>query len=82
MTNVKVERKTVPDKKEVLDMIEVARKIKFPYFRYRALATIAYLQTGKRKSEIASLLVEDHKLDENGLFVTFTLRKKRKTKKV
>ncbi|MHA1483468.1 MAG: hypothetical protein ACTSQA_08555 [Candidatus Heimdallarchaeaceae archaeon] len=78
MTNVKVYRKTVPDNQEIDDMIFEAQQIRNPYFKHRALATIAYLQTGKRQSEIASLEVKDHSQDDDYLYVTFTLRKKRK----
>jgi len=77
MTNVKVERKTVPDKEEMEAMIKYAKTIKNEYFRLRALATIAYLMSGKRKTEIANLLVDDHKLEKNRLLVTFSAKKTR-----
>jgi len=59
-------------------MIAQANLIKNPYFKHRALATIAYLQTGKRLKEIAGLLVSDHSQDQSYLYVTFSVRKKRK----
>lgn len=78
MTNVKVFRKDVPNDQEILLEIGRANQLKNPYFRLRAKAVIALLETGKRRSEIASLKVSDIWHDTEYLYVRFTVRKKRK----
>lgn len=78
MTNVKVQRKDVPTDKEIANMINKADQIKDTYFRLRAKATIALLETGKRRSELAALKVSDIWSDSEYLYVRFTVRKKRK----
>ena len=78
MTNVKVSRKDVPNDQEILQEIARANQIKKPYFRLRARATIALLETGKRRSELAALKISDLTTDNDYLYVQFTVRKKRK----
>lgn len=78
LTNVKVSRKDVLNDQEILEEIDRANKLKNPYFRLRAKATIALLETGKRRSELANLLTSDVWKDECYLYVRFTIRKKRK----
>ena len=78
MTNAKVSRKDVPNEEEIQLEIARANKIKNSYFRLRAKATIALLETGKRRSELASLKTDDIWIDSEYLYVRFTVRKKRK----
>ena len=78
MTNAKVCRKDVPNEEEIQLEIARANKIKNSYFRLRAKATIALLETGKRRSELASLKTDDIWIDSEYLYVRFTVRKKRK----
>jgi integrase len=78
MTRVKVERKDDLTDEEIKQELITASKIKNLYRRRRAQAVIALLETGKRRSEIASLKKEDVTQDEKYLYVRFTVRKKRK----
>ena len=78
MTNAKVERKDVPDEKEIESEIQQAEKISNEYLRLRAKATIALLETGKRRSELATLEKNDVTTDDKYLYVRFTVVKKRK----
>jgi len=78
MTNAKVERKDVPDESEIESEIQKAEEIRDVYLRLRAKATIALLETGKRRSELVSLKVSDVWEDNKFLFVRFTVVKKRK----
>ena len=78
MTNVKVKRKDVPDDNEIKQELAQASLIKNTYPKLRAKAVVSLLETGKRRSEIASLKKEDLTTDEKYLYVRFTVRKKRK----
>jgi integrase len=78
VTNVKVQRKDVPSDTEIEKEIANADKIKDTYLKLRAKATIALLETGKRRSELASLKVSDIWTDDKFLYVRFTVVKKRK----
>jgi integrase len=64
---------------EIDGMLEEADKIANEYFKLRAKAIIALAKKfGKRRSEIASLEVDDLKIENGKLYVTFTIRKKHK----
>jgi len=78
MTNVKVQRKTVLSKEEKETMLQKCDKLKFEFLRLRAKAVLGLLETGKRRSEIVSLGIDDLKVEGNYLYVTFTVVKKRK----
>jgi len=78
MTNVKVDRKDVISDQEVNQMLSVADKLSSLFFKLRAKATLALLETGKRRSEIASLERPDITMDSKFLYVRFTVVKKRK----
>lgn len=78
MTNTKVSRKDVPTDEEVLKELETASKIPSLFQRRRAEAIVALLETGKRRSEIATLQKDDLTIEEPYLFARFTVRKKRK----
>jgi len=78
MTNAKIQRKDVPSDKEIDSMTSKADEIKNDFFRLRAKATVALLETGKRRSELASLEKNDITTDTKYLYVRFTVVKKRK----
>lgn len=78
LTNVKVKRKDVIGDQEIRDMQAKADQITDTFQKLRAKAVIALLETGKRRSEIASLEILDITEDQTNLYVKFTLRKKRK----
>lgn len=78
MTNVKVKRKDVPDDSEIKDELAQASLLKNTYCKLRARAVVSLLETGKRRSELASLKIDDLTMDEKYLYVRFTVRKKRK----
>lgn len=78
MTNVKVNRKTVPSDQEIKQELQQAEKLQNPYTKLRAKAIIALLETGKRRSEIATLKKQDITKDSTYLYVQFTVKKKRK----
>lgn len=64
---------------EIQDMLDKASKIGNEYFRLRVRALIAILKKfGKRRLEIGNLKLSDLKVDNDFLFITFTLRKKHK----
>jgi integrase len=77
MTNVKVQRKDVISDQEVQAELSKADNLA-EFFRLRAKAVIALLETGKRRTEIASLERADVSHDDKSLFVRFTVVKKRK----
>jgi hypothetical protein len=77
MTHVKVQRKDVISDQEVEEEIKSAEKLaEFP--RLRAKATVAFLETGKRRRELVCLEHSDITSDEIFLYVRFTVVKKRK----
>lgn len=84
MTNVRgnslrINRKTVISEKEFQEMLIQAEKIEDKFFRLRALAILCVLRlTGKRREEIARLEINDVKIENNLVNLTFTLEKKRK----
>src|SRR3990170_1328522 len=64
---------------EIQGMLDKADTIDKTYFRLRAKTIVAIARVfGKRRSEIASLMVKDLKIDNGDLVITFTLSKKRK----
>jgi integrase len=81
MTNPRADiKKRDPLTDEEIDwMLTEADKIEKEYFKLRAKAVVALAKVfGKRRSEIVSLEMEDLKIKNNLLSVTFKLRKKRK----
>lgn len=95
MTNTTVTRKDILTPHEKETMLTKADTLPTKYFRLRAKAVLALLETGKRRSEIASLQHDDLKVDgeyllDSGknilegkyLHVTFTVVKKRKKSEV
>ena len=76
-------RETVIEDAELGKALEQADAIKSEYFRLRALAVLSLLRlSGKRRSEIAWIPLENFKVVNDLLTVTFTLeKKKRKHKK-
>jgi integrase len=77
MTNVKEKTKEVITDQEVQNELQEAEKLP-EFFRLRAKATLALLETGKRRSEIVSLEKTDITQDDSYLYVRFTVMKKRK----
>lgn len=64
---------------EVIEMLGNADLIKNEYFKLRVKALIGIAKKfGKRRSEIAALEREDLRIENDQLYVTFTLRKKHK----
>jgi len=78
MTNAKSQRKNVVSDQEIEQMFINADAYKEPFFRLRAKAVLALLETGKRRSEIITLEQQDLETDGVYLNVTFTVVKKRK----
>lgn len=77
VTNVKNKSKTVITDQEIEAMHQKAESLS-EFFKLRARATLAFLETGKRRSEIASLEKKDISIDDMFLYVQFTVVKKRK----
>ncbi len=73
-------RKPLTDKEVQAILKNADEKISKEYFRLRIKAVVSIANIyGKRRSEIASLEVNDLEIDDSGyLLVTFTLRKKHK----
>ena len=76
-------RETVIDDNELGRALDQAKTIDNEYFRLRALAVLSLLRlSGKRRTEIAWIPLENFKVENDLLTVTFTLeKKKRKHKK-
>jgi hypothetical protein len=76
-------RETVIDDSELGKALEKANTINTEYFRLRAIAVLSLLRlSGKRRTEIAWIPLENFKVENDLLTVTFTLeKKKRKHKK-
>ena len=76
-------RETVIDDNELSKALDQANTIDNEYFRLRALAVLSLLRlSGKRRTEIAWIPLENFKAENDLLAVTFTLeKKKRKHKK-
>lgn len=76
-------RETVIDDNELNQAINHANALKTDYFRLRALALLSLLRlSGKRRTEISWIPLENFKVENDLLTVTFTLeKKKRKHKK-
>jgi len=72
-------RKEVISDEEMDELLRRAEQHTHPFFRLRNKALLCLLRmVGKRRSEIAAVELDDVKIEGDGLFVTFTLRKKRK----
>ncbi len=76
-------RETVIDDSELDKALDQAKMIDDEYFRLRAQAVLSLLRlSGKRRTEIAWIPLENFKVENDLLAVTFTLeKKKRKHKK-
>lgn len=74
-------RKDVISQKELDQMFKKTDQINQEYFRLRAKALISLFKPGKRRGEVASLAMDDIEPQENFLYVTYTVEKKRKRKK-
>ena len=75
-------RETVIDDAELGKALEQANAMKSEYFRLRALAVLSLLRlSGKRRSEIAWIPLENFKIENNLLTVTFSLEKKKRKHK-
>lgn len=76
-------RETVIEDEELSKALDHANTIDNKYFRLRALAVLSLLRlSGKRRTEIAWIPLENFKVENDLLTVTFTLeKKKRKHKK-
>lgn len=71
-------RKTIIGDKEFQQILMRAQEIKEKFFRLRALALLCILRlTGKRRTEVARLEINDFKIEKSFINVTFTLLKKR-----
>jgi hypothetical protein len=76
-------RETVIENKELSEALAQASTIDDEYFRLRALAVLSLLRlSGKRRTEISWILLENFRAENDLLNVTFALEKKmRKHKK-
>jgi hypothetical protein len=71
-------RETVIDDIELGQAMDKARSIDNEYFRLRALAVLSLLRlSGKRRTEISWIPLENFKIENDLLNVTFSLEKKR-----
>lgn len=78
MTNAKVQRKTVLSGAEIDEMMNRADQLKHEYFKLRAKAIVAILaRTGKRREEVATLQMNDLRIEGNMLSLMFSVGKKR-----
>jgi len=77
MTNVKTKSKDVIDDQGIQAELKATDEMP-EFYRLRARATVAFLETGKRRSEIVSLERSDITTDDKFLYVRFTVVKKRK----
>lgn len=72
-------RKTVISEVEFQGMMNRARELESVFYRLRTRALLAlFYLTGKRRSELVRLEVDDFKEEDGMLQVTFTLSKKRR----
>lgn len=75
-------RETVIDDNELGEALAQANAIDEEYFRLRALAIISLLRlSGKRRTEISWIPLENFKVEDDLLNVTFTLEKKKRRHK-
>ena len=76
-------RETVIEDEELSKALDQANAISNEYFRLRALAVLSLLRlSGKRRTEISWIPLENFKVENDLLNVTFSLeKKKRKHKK-
>ncbi|RLG44110.1 MAG: hypothetical protein DRN81_05230 [Thermoproteota archaeon] len=78
LTNPSIDRKEPLSAREIMEMFRKADEIENEYFRLRAKALLSLFRSGKRRAEVASLRVDDLKIEGRYLYVTFTVVKKRK----
>ena len=70
-------RETVIDCNELNQALDKANAIKYEYFRLRALAVLSLLRlSGKRRTEISWIPLENFKVEEDLLNVTFSLERR------
>jgi len=75
-------RETVIEDVELNKALEKASAISVEYFRLRALAVLSLLRlSGKRRTEIAWIPLENFKVENDLLTVTFALEKKKRRHK-
>lgn len=75
----RVKRKTVISNEEFEELLEKADALKPDFYRLRAKALLCLLRlTGKRRSEIAGLELDDFKVEEGKLVIHFQLLKKKR----
>ena len=73
-------RETVIEDAELGKALEKASAIPNEYFRLRALAVLSLLRlSGKRRTEITWIPLENFKIENDMLSVIFTLKKKKLT---
>jgi hypothetical protein len=75
-------RETVIDDEELDKALAQANAIEDEYFRLRAIAVLSLLRlSGKRRTEISWIPLENFKVENNLLNVTFSLEKKKRRHK-
>jgi integrase len=78
-SKLRTQRQTVITDNEFAEAMKQAEQIKDRFFRLRALALLCILRlTGKRRTEVAMLRLDNFKVKSGFLNVTFILLKKRK----
>jgi len=80
---LRTQRKTTITDEEFQELLMKADSIQNEFFRLRAKALLCLLRlTGKRRSELAKLELNDFKVEEDKLIIHFTLLKKKRRFKV
>jgi len=78
-SELRTQRQTVITDVEFSEILERARQIKDTFLKLRAQAVLCLLRlTGKRRGEVAILPLDNFKVENGFLNVTFILEKKRK----
>lgn len=72
-------RETVIENNELNQALDKANAINYEYFRLRALAVLSLLRlSGKRRTEVSWIPLENFKVESDLLNVTFALEKKKR----
>jgi hypothetical protein len=75
-------RESLIDDNELNEALNQANAIKYEYFRLRALAVLSMLRlSGKRRTEISWIPLENFKVENDLLTVVFALEKKKRRRK-